>query len=238
MALSHSPSVVTDGLVLCLDAGNPKSYPGSGTVWTDLSGRGNHVTLFNSPSFSSGSITFPGTNEYARTVSPLNLSSTQAITIISAWKTPTTTTSCMVYEYSNNWNTSSNGFGFSSNSTGGGAVANFQHIQLRGNVGFAGSNSPSPPSTSFQIYSVTHDFAKASSLETTVYINGKFVRNGDYSSDNTNTGFGTEHLYIGSRAGTSVFGNLTLGFLLIYSRSLSSEEISQNYIATRGRFGL
>ena len=38
MGLSHSPKIVTDGLVLCLDAANAKSYPGSGTTWYDLSG--------------------------------------------------------------------------------------------------------------------------------------------------------------------------------------------------------
>ena len=68
MALTHSPSIVTNGLVLCLDAGNPKSYPGTGTAWTDLSGRGNNATLTNGPTFNSangGYIDFDGTNDYA-----------------------------------------------------------------------------------------------------------------------------------------------------------------------------
>jgi hypothetical protein len=56
MALSHSPSIVTDGLVLCLDAGNPKSYPGSGTTWTDLSGNGNNGTLVNGVGYSNGAV--------------------------------------------------------------------------------------------------------------------------------------------------------------------------------------
>jgi hypothetical protein len=47
MSLAHSPRIVTDGLVLCLDAANSKSYPGSGTTWTDLSGNGNNGTLRN-----------------------------------------------------------------------------------------------------------------------------------------------------------------------------------------------
>lgn len=36
MSLGHGASIVTSGLSLCLDAGNTKSYPGSGTAWTDL----------------------------------------------------------------------------------------------------------------------------------------------------------------------------------------------------------
>ena len=45
MGLAHSPRIVTEGLVLALDAGNTKSYPGSGTTWTDLSGKGNNGSL-------------------------------------------------------------------------------------------------------------------------------------------------------------------------------------------------
>jgi hypothetical protein len=43
MATRYSPSIVTSGLVLCLDAANPKSYLGTGTTWVDLSGNGNDV---------------------------------------------------------------------------------------------------------------------------------------------------------------------------------------------------
>jgi hypothetical protein len=46
-------SIVRDGLVLELDAGNINSYPGSGTTWTDISGNGNNATLINGPTFSS-----------------------------------------------------------------------------------------------------------------------------------------------------------------------------------------
>jgi hypothetical protein len=70
MALFHSPSIVTNGLVLCLDAANRKSYPTTGNIWTDLSGRGNNVTLFNSVGYNSangGSLVFDGVNDYAQT---------------------------------------------------------------------------------------------------------------------------------------------------------------------------
>lgn len=40
--------IVTDGLVLALDANDQNSYPGSGTVWRDLSGNNNNGTMFGS----------------------------------------------------------------------------------------------------------------------------------------------------------------------------------------------
>ena len=63
MATNYNPSIVTDGLVLCLDAANTKSYPGSGTTWTDVSGEGHDGTLTNGPTFNSdygGNIVFDG----------------------------------------------------------------------------------------------------------------------------------------------------------------------------------
>jgi hypothetical protein len=39
------PHIITDGLVLALDAASSRSYPGTGTTWTDLSGNGNNATL-------------------------------------------------------------------------------------------------------------------------------------------------------------------------------------------------
>ena len=51
MALRHSPLVVTNGLVLYLDAGNTKSYPGSGTTWYDLSSNNHNATVESSVSF-------------------------------------------------------------------------------------------------------------------------------------------------------------------------------------------
>jgi hypothetical protein len=66
MSLQHSPRIITDGLVLCLDAANRQSYPGSGDVWTDLAGS-NNGTLINGPTFSNangGSIVFDGSDDY------------------------------------------------------------------------------------------------------------------------------------------------------------------------------
>ena len=52
MSTRYNPSIILDKLTLCYDAGNVKSYPGSGTTITDLVG-GNAGTMNNSPTIES-----------------------------------------------------------------------------------------------------------------------------------------------------------------------------------------
>ncbi len=79
MSSAAGHNTVTDGLVLCLDATDIKSYSGSGTTWYDRSTNGNNGTLTNGPIYSSadgGSIAFDGSNDYVNcgNNSTLNLS--------------------------------------------------------------------------------------------------------------------------------------------------------------------
>ena len=65
MGINYNPKIVTDGLVLCYDAANDRSYPNTGTTWTDLAGS-NDGTLTSGPTFDTtngGSIVFDGTND-------------------------------------------------------------------------------------------------------------------------------------------------------------------------------
>ena len=67
MAFQRGPNIVTNGLVLALDAGNPKSYVNGSTIWYDRSGNGNNGTLTNGPTFNSangGSIVFDGVDDF------------------------------------------------------------------------------------------------------------------------------------------------------------------------------
>jgi formylglycine-generating enzyme required for sulfatase activity len=69
-ARTDPTGIVTDGIVLWLDAGITSSYPTSGTTWTDLSGNRNNGTLTNGPTYSSangGSIVFDGMDDYVGT---------------------------------------------------------------------------------------------------------------------------------------------------------------------------
>jgi hypothetical protein len=67
MSITYNPKVVTDGLVLCLDAANKRSYPGTGTTMTDLkNGHTGTLTNMEASNFSSlngGIFSFDGTNE-------------------------------------------------------------------------------------------------------------------------------------------------------------------------------
>jgi hypothetical protein len=70
MGISYNPRTITNGLVLCLDAANRKSYPGSGTTWTDLSGNGNNGTLVNGVGYvgtNGGAFSFDGVNDNVST---------------------------------------------------------------------------------------------------------------------------------------------------------------------------
>ncbi|MFY7886544.1 MAG: LamG-like jellyroll fold domain-containing protein, partial [Dolichospermum sp.] len=67
MAVNTRNSIVTNGLVLALDAGNTKSYTSGSTNWRDLSGNNYSGSLINGPTFDNnngGSIVFDGTNDY------------------------------------------------------------------------------------------------------------------------------------------------------------------------------
>ena len=58
MSVNAGPDIVESGLVLNLDAGNIRSYPGTGNLWYDVSGKGYTATLFNSPTYSNGTLQF------------------------------------------------------------------------------------------------------------------------------------------------------------------------------------
>ena len=81
MAVNYQSSIVTSGLVLCLDAVDRKSYPGTGTAWIDRSGNRNNATLVNSLSYNtnnSGTLVFDGVDDYADFFAP-NLGTTTTV---------------------------------------------------------------------------------------------------------------------------------------------------------------
>ena len=80
MACVSGPEIVNNGLVLYLDAANPRSYPGTGTVWNDMSGSGNNATLVNGVGYSTannGGMVLDGTNDRGTFTTPITANSQQ-----------------------------------------------------------------------------------------------------------------------------------------------------------------
>ena len=91
MSYNNGPKIVNDGLVMYLDAANSRSYSGTGTAWTDLTGSGANGTLTNGPTFNSangGSIVLDGTNDYIPISVPSNIIRLYDSTIFFAVKLP------------------------------------------------------------------------------------------------------------------------------------------------------
>lgn len=75
MTIAYNPRIVTDGLVTYLDAANKKSYPGTGTTWSDMSGSSN-ATLYNGPTYNAsnnGSLVFDGVDDYSTVSTNIDL---------------------------------------------------------------------------------------------------------------------------------------------------------------------
>lgn len=81
MATLGGPNIIRDGLVLYLDAANPKSYPGTGTTWYDISGNGKHHTIVGSPIFSNGEFTLNETQGFTYTTSAVTNSTSATIVL-------------------------------------------------------------------------------------------------------------------------------------------------------------
>ena len=93
--LSGGPNIVTNGLVLSLDAANPKSYVSGSTTWNDISRGGNNGTLINGPTFNSangGSIVFDGVNDFISLSGPYSLTKNYTLRFIFKTNTISATT--------------------------------------------------------------------------------------------------------------------------------------------------
>jgi hypothetical protein len=225
MSFSHSPRIVTDGLVLCLDAANSLSYPGSGTAWTDLSGNGNNGTLVNGPTFSSGnggSIVFDGVDDYVDFGNVL-FNNINAVTI-SVWVN--------IQSFRNNNSIISKGAqGEGTNSTfSAWIVSNTTTIRNRF---YNSEGTPAFVSTPSLIVNTwynlvwTYDSTLAAGYSNGI-LYGTSVLTGSLKT-NTNP----------LRIARDIYGNnslLTCSNLQIYNRSLSAQEVLQNFTAVKNRF--
>jgi hypothetical protein len=233
MGLAHSPRIATDGLVLCLDAANTKSYPGIGDVWSDLSGLENNGTLVNGPTFSSdnnGSLIFDGIDDYVDCGTVSQVGSSLTGLTVSVWYKVGANRVGIIAE---------NGTGFDTNT--------FYLAQENGaNLSFVVANSSGHYQRIYGTSSYTignwYNFVGvwSSGLSLLAYINGQDTSQsllspfGNLSSVRS----GNSNLFIARRPGGSLNTKGTISQVSIYNRALTVQEIQQNYLATKSRYGL
>ena len=215
-------NIITDGLVLLLDAANSKSYPGTGTTWTDLSRSGNNGTLINGPTFNSGnggSIVFDGVNDFV------------------SFSTITNNIYTIDFWYKMGGNDGTYGYFCSSGTNGlavseGGTAIGLSFGKLYYHYNGTNTLLENIPSTTDwnHICLVANTLAATNKLQ--LFGNGVLLgtRNITMSTSITNIG-----RYITNNT-HYLKGNLAS--YKIYNRALSASEISQNFNSTRARFGI
>jgi hypothetical protein len=226
MGLSHSPGIVTSGLVYSIDAANSRSYSGSGITVNGLVGIGG--TLINGVGFTStnsGSFVFDGTNDYINPAFPVSNNSDFTIGFWMNYQDVTSPERGILVT----WDTSYNGFGIG---TAGGQIRSWV-----GNGGGGGIDWGAITTNTWKYYIVAYNY----SLKTQyVYVNGNFVISGVNSNFINHSSL---QIARGGQSGSSQLSSYTylkcqISQLSIYNRPLSATEIRQNFNATRKRYGI
>jgi len=246
MGLSHSPSIVTDGLILCLDAANRRSYPGSGTSWLDLSGRGNNASLVNGMVYETtngGGLVMDGGNEYldiGYNSSTFDHFSTGDFTVETFVRSDNVAYPMSrhplkightVYSGKKGWSV---GHRASSNS-----------IEIRASNGSSSSvvtinHSEIAEST---YYHRAFSVSRSNGISTACYLNASLIGTasstgltGSIYDGSQTSDFGSSGLVIGFVWGWRYIGSINI--VRVYNYALSANEVQRNYLATKSRFGL
>lgn len=225
MSYHNGPRIVTEGLILCLDAGNPKSYPGSGNTWYDLSGNNNHFILVSSifDNTNKGSLSY-GNNIRIYKTGPI-FSGDNNLTIMS-------------FFYGN--------FLFMESQSAGAARNNLSSTSTTSMLDQYG-----PSGTGSRI-DLTYSSNSANKiLAHRIYSDrtANWFYNGFFSDGGTDETYSwspmtPEVTEIGNRTisgNSNYYGGIyngKLGVLLLYNIPLTNNQISQNYNALKGRFAL
>jgi len=222
-------TVVTSGLQLYLDAGDSSSYPGSGTTWYDLSGNGRNFT-WNSVSFTSGSIPYFSTLGNKATGPASNsfgINNTSGYTIFLIMMQNTLSNSG-AFEFHSSTATYNRGI--------------FSHCTWSDDIvyfdqgGCCGSDTrvqvASGGSQTWNIWTFRR-FTNSSTR--TISKNGSTLITNTASAANIN--LSTTGASVGGTASYTNW-NARLGGFIVYNRGLSDAEVTQNFNALKGRYGL
>jgi hypothetical protein len=227
MAFYRGPNISTGGLVLALDAANPKSYPGSGTTWNDLSGYGNNITLTNGPTFDNSSIksiSFDGVDDFGTIDSNASLTMSQPTLLVVSTVGTLNSTVLAKGGGGSFWN-----YGLRVR----GSTTNFY---ARNNLSDTISPTFVPSLSNFNIYGMVWTGSTV-----------RFFRNGVYGGDNAGSyspqAVNSLFLRIGCAWNQLTSTNVEffagkIAAVYIYNRALSIDEMINSQNALKSRFEL
>jgi len=220
--------IVQTGLVLNLDASRKSSY-NTGTTWTDLSGNSLNGTLTNGPIFGTagdGNITFDGINDFvslpdSSILQPSNIT-------ISTWFKLNQYGTNYVYGNANACVIRKGMYGYEISVRQDGKLSVFAYSDVNT------QNQYLIDSISLNTwYNVVLTFGNS---QMKVYINNTLV--GTYATNTNSLYYAGGGISIGRQAHWDMYYfNGNIASTLIYNRVLSSTEITQNYNATKTKFG-
>lgn len=235
MALNHSPSIVSDGLIFYLDAANKQSFSGSGTAWNDLTGN-NNTTLVNSPTYTAsngGYFSFNGTNQEVTTTLEYTNFHTTSFTLCGWFRTSVASGRKII--------------GFERNRTGTALLAYDRHIYIdntSGKVVWGVWNGTNNIITSTASYNDNkwHNFAATQIMGTGIELFVDGVSQGILATTSTSStnpylriaGYGISSWTGGSNG----YFTGDISALSLYSRTLSTAEIQNNFNALKGRYNV
>jgi hypothetical protein len=224
--------IVTNGLVLALDAADKNSYVSGSTTWNDLSGNSNSGSLINGPTFATSSLQFTRISIPAGTATHILLNNTIGDDFtISSW-IQTTQVGSNIAHYTTMYIVSAevggpgNDFGFGVNSSGQIAFgAGPNDTTIAGGVVNTGIWC-----------NVVATRVKSSGL-ISLYINGSLSNSGTGNAGNTLNANSKIKIGSGDDGPAVSFGG-NIATTQLYNRALTATEIQQNYNTQKSRFGL
>jgi hypothetical protein len=244
---NYTGGIVTNGLVLNLDAAKVDSYPGTGTTWRDLSGNNNNGTLTNGPTFSGigkqAVIVCDGTNDYIEVLDNASLDFGSGSFTVEYWfrKLAATAGGFDNIWGPNKWNTgAARGTNEWSLSIGNGTTGTGNQYGFGVESGSVGYGISETTTTQLSLNTWYQLVGQRDGANFKTYLNGALTMNVTASGFTTSSIINNvgRNLRINNSAVNSFYTNVDNANVKIYNRALSADEVSQNFNALRGRYGI
>lgn len=241
MAVNYNPKIVTNGLVMHLDAANIKSYAGSGTTWFDLSGNQANMTLVNGPTFVSsnkGGILLDGVNDYIGGLKPSGFMSNGTFTYDVWFKF---NSGDSIGNGAQLIVINSRGDGVARSNNGFNSVLYIDSVgKLRCYTFSGGGTTDYDTGLIVNVGEICNvGMIHNASLNKAGFKNGQLsLFQSSWSTQSFNNFLiGGEHNESGYYLQMS-YPNITIYCVKVYNRALSQLELTQNFNALRGRYGI